>query len=355
MRGASRIRRLIRGLVVRLAILAIAVAATSAAVHAQTCGNPDGDSSISDLDAVILLRAAAGLPSGCTSAACDVDGDGAVTDIDAVNVLRAAASLPATLKCPGTLGALVSNVEGADGTPARYNSGGAPVATAGAATTISGVEGQFQSDDSATVHVPYDGGGAAAATAAATTTDAGQPVLLVAAPGPDGVFLEGFFELPLDATAGATDILVRFANPQQVPVLRLATRIDGVVSEYVSFSVLFSLTADRPLAGVQIDVFYPIAKGSFAGSADSADCKPRGAPHAIFVVNDRDDGRMTFIIADATALPFPIEVVCIFDANPGATLTAADLDVVVVEVTTEQGAVGDPNDLDVDTSVSLQL
>jgi hypothetical protein len=74
--------------------------------------------------------------------------------------------------------------------------------------------------------------------------------------------------------------------------LRLATRINGVVSEYSSFMVTFSFTASEPLAGIQIDVFYPVGKGSFVGSADGGECKLQ-ADSGICVANDRDNGRLT--------------------------------------------------------------
>ena len=65
-----------------------------------TCGDADGNGSITVTDGVQTLRAAAGLSSPCTPARCDVNGSGDVTVTDGVQVLRAAAGLPTTLACP---------------------------------------------------------------------------------------------------------------------------------------------------------------------------------------------------------------------------------------------------------------
>lgn len=68
---------------------------------ARTCGDADGDGTITVTDGVNVLRAAAGLTSSCAEAAvCDVDGNGVMSVTDGVNVLRAAAGLSANLACP---------------------------------------------------------------------------------------------------------------------------------------------------------------------------------------------------------------------------------------------------------------
>ncbi len=71
-------------------------------VHAETCGDSDGNGTVSVTDGVNVLRVAAGLSSACANAGsrCDVDGSGSVSVSDGVNVLRHAAGLGATLACP---------------------------------------------------------------------------------------------------------------------------------------------------------------------------------------------------------------------------------------------------------------
>ena len=64
------------------------------------CGDADGDGRLTSDDGTLVLRAAAGLSSSCTLAACDVDGNGAVTLTDGVNVLRGAAGLSFSSSCP---------------------------------------------------------------------------------------------------------------------------------------------------------------------------------------------------------------------------------------------------------------
>jgi hypothetical protein len=81
--------------------IAIAVTLASGEAAAQTCGDADGNGSVSVTDGVQVLRFAAGLASSCTDARCDVDGSGGVTVTDGVNVLRRVAGLSAPSACPG--------------------------------------------------------------------------------------------------------------------------------------------------------------------------------------------------------------------------------------------------------------
>lgn len=64
------------------------------------CGDADLNGTISVLDGVQTLRAAAELSSQCTPARCDVDGNGSISVSDGVNVLRGAAGLAFTANCP---------------------------------------------------------------------------------------------------------------------------------------------------------------------------------------------------------------------------------------------------------------
>lgn len=87
----------------RIAIVPALVAALGAAssVSAQTCGDANGDDTVSVTDGVQALRAAAGLPSTC-SEGCDVDASGAVTVTDGVNILRLVAGLSFADTCEFT-------------------------------------------------------------------------------------------------------------------------------------------------------------------------------------------------------------------------------------------------------------
>lgn len=64
------------------------------------CGDADLNGTISVLDGVQTLRAAAELSSSCTPSRCDVDGNGTISVSDGVNVLRGAAGLSFTANCP---------------------------------------------------------------------------------------------------------------------------------------------------------------------------------------------------------------------------------------------------------------
>jgi hypothetical protein len=65
----------------------------SACAAADSCGDANGDGNVTVSDGVLVLRAAAGLPSPCAAANCDADGNGTVSISDGVNVLRRAAGL----------------------------------------------------------------------------------------------------------------------------------------------------------------------------------------------------------------------------------------------------------------------
>jgi uncharacterized protein len=86
----------------RGAALVIAACAllTAGLGHAQTCGDADGDGTVTGDDGRRILQAAAALAVDCPVDACDVDGDGAITDRDGVRVLRLAAGQEAALSCP---------------------------------------------------------------------------------------------------------------------------------------------------------------------------------------------------------------------------------------------------------------
>lgn len=66
---------------------------------AQICGDADGNSRVSALDALIVLRGAVDI-SDCPSVICDVDWSDDVTATDALSVLKTAVGLHVTLACP---------------------------------------------------------------------------------------------------------------------------------------------------------------------------------------------------------------------------------------------------------------
>jgi hypothetical protein len=109
-----------------------------------------------------------------------------------------------------------------------------------------------------------------------------------------------------------------------------------------TITVRFHLEATTAIQGLHLEIGYPVAKGGFVGSADGVACFSSGS--GFFIPNDRDDGTMALLQANAVALTFPFDIRCRFEQATGATLTAADLDITIKEVT-EDGAVGDPSHL----------
>ncbi len=94
-------RRLGTTAIAGLVLTALVVSAGAAS--AQVCGDADGNGTVTVSDGVQTLRAAVGLDSGCTVAACDVDGSGGISVTDGVSVLRKAVGLSAPDECGGGL------------------------------------------------------------------------------------------------------------------------------------------------------------------------------------------------------------------------------------------------------------
>jgi hypothetical protein len=86
-----------------LSILVLSGVGFAPLAHTQSCGDSDGNGSVTVTDGVNVLRHVASLSSACSNDAtrCDLDGNGSVTVSDGVNVLRHVAGLSATLSCPG--------------------------------------------------------------------------------------------------------------------------------------------------------------------------------------------------------------------------------------------------------------
>jgi hypothetical protein len=87
-----------------VAVMSLALLGGVRPTWAQVCGDADGSGAVTVSDGVQTLRAAAGLDSMCTVAACDIDGSGAITVTDGVSVLRKAAGLPVMENCSDVSG-----------------------------------------------------------------------------------------------------------------------------------------------------------------------------------------------------------------------------------------------------------
>jgi predicted lipoprotein len=86
-------RRLATPLVLGIVLL------TAARVPAQTCGDADGDGSLTASDATRILEASALLSGNCDFITCDVDDDGRLTATDGVRLLLLAAGMPGSVQC----------------------------------------------------------------------------------------------------------------------------------------------------------------------------------------------------------------------------------------------------------------
>jgi hypothetical protein len=227
MEGAVRLARSVvhaLGLIALVAPIALA----------QSLCDVDGDGSITDVDGVNVLRAAALLPSACTLVLCDADDDGAITDVDGVNVLRAAAALSSVCEVPDgpEVTDFVTGIRDAGG-PAALRIGTAPIPGPGAPMTVQNLEGTEQVTPNGSGGATFDvgAGGAAKGAGGADST------VLVRARAEDGTVATNFFELAL--AGDGVDLEFDVAN---VPVgssfkLDFATRNGGVVSVYETLDV----------------------------------------------------------------------------------------------------------------------
>jgi hypothetical protein len=112
-------------------------------------------------------------------------------------------------------------------------------------------------------------------------------------------------------------------------------------------TVTFAFNASAPLQAFQVRVSYPIAKGTFVGSAGDVSCTSDGG--GIFVKNENDaNGTLVLSTADAGNLTFPITIRCGFSAV--GTVAGSDFTVVVEEVT-QNNTPGDVSILSVGVGV----
>jgi hypothetical protein len=118
--------------------------ASSVPAHAQTCGDANRSGSITVTDGVLVLRAAAELPSNCPRERCDMNVDGRISVTDGVLALRLAAGVQAQVACSasqaGTLfGQIVKTLS--------FASTASPAARARAAQTTTPCSGGGFTDD----------------------------------------------------------------------------------------------------------------------------------------------------------------------------------------------------------------
>jgi hypothetical protein len=270
----------------------------------------------------------------------------------------------------------LTKVQSTLGVEASLERGVAPITRTGAPQTIAGVEARFEGSDVAKLIIPSPTAKAAAGSAMEVSAQGtGGDALIVAAARADGSLMEGFYELPLSG-APTEQVDLTFAAVTQIPLVRLATRIGGVVSEYEPLLVSFAFSADTPLLGFMVTAHYPLETGAFIGSADSVSCRIPALGIGVATSEDdfcRDDdpvaliannrikiGELVLIVAPCVStiedpLPLPLEVVCGFAAAPGQTLAPSeDIAVTVDEVVTLDGVTGDPGDLGVTTGLAVR-
>jgi hypothetical protein len=124
----------------------------------------------------------------------------------------------------------------------------------------------------------------------------------------------------------------------------------ATASGAIGTNARLTVTSRQALFGFQLTVTYPVAKGSFSGSANHVQCSTPS--RELFVKNDHDDGTLELLLANAFPLAFPVIIDCTFDAGGGPGVSASELAITGKEVTDETGAVGDPATLTIAVEVS---
>ncbi len=93
---------------IRIAAKAVGVVAagivfgTASVAHAATCGDANRTGAVTVTDGVLVLRAAASLPSNCPQERCDMNVDGGISVTDGVLALRVAAGIQTQVACSAT-------------------------------------------------------------------------------------------------------------------------------------------------------------------------------------------------------------------------------------------------------------
>lgn len=169
--------------------------------RAAICGDANQDDAVTVTDGVACLRIAAGLETSA-SGDCDMNGDDAVTVSDGVSVLRNAASLSSVLSCASEIGTVFGDIQKSQGlgaTPIRLNLEQPP--DPGTVPTLGmpvGFTGELLAGRSISYSVTYDVG-----------PNTGGAKLLLALRDTDSNFLlQGFYELPLESSAGIVELLL---------------------------------------------------------------------------------------------------------------------------------------------------
>ncbi len=198
----------------------------------RRCADANRDGAISVTDGVLVLRAAAALPSECAALVCDLDGSGAMSVTDGVNTLRAAAELAATIACPVPAVDLVRGVVGPDGVAAALAVEQPPAPASGAASVVTNLAGNTTADTGATASVT-----AFFETDTAAAAAAGDAALVIATR-VGGDRWTGYWQMPL--AADATEATVRLQYPSSFAAetfdLLFAVRRGGVLSAYASLT-----------------------------------------------------------------------------------------------------------------------
>ena len=127
---------------------------------------------------------------------------------------------------------------------AAYHAGGVPVAGAGAPRMIVDIfGGRFvRPGQTNRIRITYARGGGSARAARGESSD---PPTLITGVQVGDLVLDDFFELPLDADEGTLDVDVTFSDElSSCARLAFATKVDGVVSQYVPFEQVPDPTID---------------------------------------------------------------------------------------------------------------
>jgi hypothetical protein len=226
-----------------IGMLVVAMAAASAAtVHAAACGDANRTGSVTVTDGVLVLRAAAQLPSTCPRERCDMNVDGGISVTDGVLALRVAAGVETSVACSARqadviFGSIVKSV--------GFGSTASPAGRARAAgTTEPCPDGGFIEDDGVTLFFNQCANGDFVTDGTVTFATDGQDVVTIVFDTTDFVRSTG----EVFGTIGGLEFFFGIDGVQ----------IDGVLS-HVS-NVIGGYTDE--FSGVQLDTDFFLVGGT---------------------------------------------------------------------------------------------
>jgi hypothetical protein len=234
------------------------VLASAAAAAAATCGDANRTGSVTVTDGVLVLRAAAQLPSTCPRERCDMNVDGGISVTDGVLALRVAAGITTSVACSASqadviFGSIVKSV-GFGGTAS-------PAGRARAAGTSQPcTDGGFIEDDGTTLTFNECAEGDFVTDGTLTLASAGEDTVTI-------VFATTDFIRSTGEVLGTSGVLEYFFAVDGVQINGALSHASSVIGEYTDEFSGVALDTDFLLIGGTVTTTVTAGSNEFANLA----------------------------------------------------------------------------------------